>query len=153
MFSVMFSRIGFGNYSFEYLRGASPDGSFSSARSTADCSPLRDLFDVMLLLKAVLIGCLSSYQPASFSLSVWVFHVFETLYPWVLQLLGQIQLTSFRKEAKKGSAKAAVLIVKDTYSQCQAQCTNHSVLPQFWTSKAHLVFTLKDKAPSVNFLV
>lgn len=66
---------------------------------------------------------------------------------------GQIQLTSFRKEAKKGSAKAAVLIVKDTYSQCQAQCTNHSVLPQFWTSKAHLVFTLKDKAPSVNFPV
>lgn len=81
MFSITFSRVGFGNYSFEYLRGANTDGSFSSTRSTADCSPLRDLFDVMLLLKAVLVGCLPSYQPASFSLSVWVFHIFETFYP------------------------------------------------------------------------
>lgn len=81
MFSVTFSRIGIGNYSFEYLRGANTDGSFSSTRSIADYSPVRDPFDVILLLKALLIGCLPSYQPASFSLSVWVSHVFETLYP------------------------------------------------------------------------
>lgn len=35
-----------------------------------DCSPLHDLFDEMLLLKAVL--------PVLFSLSVWVFDIFET---------------------------------------------------------------------------
>jgi len=29
---------------------------------------------------------------------------------------GQIQLTSFRKEAKKGSAKVAVLIAKDIHA-------------------------------------
>lgn len=101
MFSVTLSRVGFGNYSFEFLRGANTDGSFSSTWSTADYSPLHDLFDVMLLLKALLIGCLPSYQSASFSLSMWVFHLFETLYPGVLQLLGErARYSSFPSEKR-----------------------------------------------------
>lgn len=53
--------------------------------------------------------------PVLFSLSVWVFHIFETLLSMSSTVTGgegQIQLTSFRQEAKKVSAKAAVLIAK-----------------------------------------
>ena len=91
--------------------------------------------------------------PVLFSLSVWVFHIFETLLSMSSTVTGgegQIQLNSFRKEAKKGSAKAAVLISKDTCTQCQAQHTNHSVLPQFLDPRAHSVVSLKDQNPSVN---
>lgn len=103
-----------------------------------DCSPLHDLFDEMLLLKAVL--------PVLFSLSVWVFDIFETPPSMSSIVTGgewHVQLTSFRKEAKKGSAQAAVLLKASILSVS-------STTYEFWDPRTHLVVSLKDQTPSVN---